>query len=149
MLQRTGLRHLLCLLSFLFSLRVLGQAVQRWVPLSFLPPFDAFQGSNLPYWLLLSVQLLILGVMIRATWSAYRGTLKSNSRWGRVLAWLGAIYMTGSVIRIAVGLFFPSASSWFTAWIPATFHLVLAGFVLTLAGIHLSDHPRTAMADKR
>jgi len=95
-------------LSFLFALRLLGQAVQRWAPQDFLPVFGAFQGSELPYWLLLSAQL----------------------------AWAGVIYMAGSLARIAVGLAVPAAPDWFRTWIPAVFHVVLAAYVLTLALCH-------------
>ena len=116
---------LLWLLTFLFSLRVAGQAVQRWAPQSWLPPFDAFQGSNLPYGFLLLAQLAILAAMIFCNIRRPRG--------GPVLLWFGAIYMTGSVLRIVVGLALPSAPAWFSTWIPAVFHLVLAGYVLGLA----------------
>jgi hypothetical protein len=48
----------------------------------------------------------------------------------------GGIYMAVAVIRIVIGLGFSGAPSWFTAWIPAIFHVVLAAFVLTLAAYH-------------
>jgi hypothetical protein len=41
--------------------------------------------------------------------------------------------MAGSLLRIAIGLAWPAAPHWFTAWIPAFFHLVLAAFVIILA----------------
>jgi uncharacterized membrane protein len=37
------------------------------------------------------------------------------------------------MVRIVVGLALPDAPPWFRTWIPALFHLVLAGFVLVLA----------------
>lgn len=52
---------------------------------------------------------------------------------GRVLLWIGGLYMAGSLLRIAVGLVVPGAPAWFSTWIPALFHVVLAGYVLTLA----------------
>ena len=116
---------LLWFLTLLFSLRVAGQAIQHWVPQPFLPAFDAFQGSNLPYPVLLGLQIVILAAMAYCNVRRLAG--------GRVLLWLGAIYMVGSLARIAVGLIFPSALPWFSAWIPALFHVVLAGYVLTLA----------------
>ena len=36
-------------LSAAFLVRVAGQAVQRWFPQGFLPPFEAWQGSGIPY----------------------------------------------------------------------------------------------------
>jgi len=123
-------------LCVLFALRVAGQAIQRWVPLSFLPPSDAFQGSELPYALLLSIQLFLLALMLGVTSRVYGDALRKSARAAHRLGWIGGIYMAGSLVRLAVGLAFDEAPDWFTAWIPAGFHLVLAAFVLTLAAYH-------------
>jgi hypothetical protein len=137
-------RHviLLGLLTLLFALRVLGQAIQRWAAQGFLPEFDKFQGSNLPYWLLLTIQLLILALMARATVQVMLETPARNPRTSKILAWLGGIYMLGSLGRLAVGLTLPGAPAWFMAWIPAAFHVVLAGFVLTLADYYAAGPTR-------
>jgi len=124
------------LLTTLFAARVLGQAIQRWAPQPFLPPFSEFQGSSLPYWSLLSAQLLILAVMGFVSRRVQTGTFAPGPRTGTALAWLGGAYMTGSIARIAVGLAVPGAPDWFRTWIPAVFHIVLATFVLTLAFYH-------------
>ena len=116
---------LLWLLTFLFSLRVAGQAIQRWAPQPWLPPFDAFQGSNLPYAVLLGSQVAILAAMAFCNLRRPAG--------GRVLFWFGVIYMTGSLARIAVGLAVPDAHPWFRAWISAVFHIVLAAYLLLLS----------------
>jgi hypothetical protein len=130
-------------LSALFAGRVLGQAVQRWLPLPFLPPFEAFQGSRVPYGLLLSVQLVILGLMLRVAWRIQTDRLAPSRRAGRWLARLGGIYMAVAVGRIAVGLAAPEAPAWFSTWIPGVFHVVLAGFVLAVARYHLRAMART------
>ena len=132
----TGCVVFLWTLSLLFALRVLGQAVQRWAPQPFLPPFDEFQGSSLSYWFLLSAQMLILSAMALFSWRAQSGMLAPNRRAARVLAWFGGLYMAASLGRIVVGLAIPAAPDWFRTWIPAIFHVVLAGFVLTLAVYH-------------
>jgi hypothetical protein len=136
--HRTARKYpaLLWLLSFLFALRVLGQALQRWLPQPFLPPFNAFQGSGLPYWLLLSAQILILGLMIHTSRGVQTGSLIARHRTSIVWACIGWLYLTGSLARIAIGLALPDAHAWFSSWIPAFFHIVLAGFVLTLAYYH-------------
>jgi len=90
-------------LSVLFAARVLGQAVQRWMPQPFLPPFEAFQGSSLPYWLLLSFQLLILVVMVRVAWRVQTDRLVPSRRVGLRLAGAGSVYMAFALGRIAVG----------------------------------------------
>jgi hypothetical protein len=125
-------------LTALFATRVAGQAIQRWMPQGFLPQVGAFQGSNLPYWLLLSSQLVILALMVRVCLRMQRRTLVRTPRAGLVLAWLGGIYMALALGRIAAGLAIPDAHAWFRAWIPAFFHIVLAAFVLAVSLYHRS-----------
>jgi hypothetical protein len=134
--SRSGLSihtTLLWMLSALFAVRVLGQAVQHWWPQTYLPPFNAFQGSRLSYPTLLPAQAIILGLMVRTSWRATTGTFRPSDRKSLLWTWIGGIYMSGSLLRIVIGLASPNAPHWFRVWIPAYFHLVLAGFVLTLA----------------
>lgn len=107
------------------------------MPVGFLPPSGAFQGSNLPYPVLLAAQLAILFSMAWFAWRVQAAALVARQRLGRVLAWLGGIYLAGSLGRLAIGLFVAGAPEWFTAWISGVFHLVLAGYVLALSAYHL------------
>lgn len=129
----TRFAALLWTLTSLFALRVLGQAVQHWRPQPYLPPFSAFQGSGLKYPVLLSAQIIILGLMIHASAQVGSGTQPAGRRKVRTLGWFGGVYLAGSIVRIVVGLALPDAPPWFRTWIPAFFHLVLAGFVLVFA----------------
>lgn len=138
--RRSILAVILWFLTFLFALRVLAQAVQHWTPQTWLPPFDQFQGSSLPYWLLLSAQVVILALMVRTSRRAQSGALSISRRTGRVLAWVGGIYLLGSLGRIAVGLFWSAAPAWFSTWIPALFHVVLSGFIVVLSLVHLQRY---------
>jgi len=122
----------LWVLTVLFAVRVLGQATQRWWPQPNLPPFGEFQGSGLQYSVLLSAQLIILALMVRAAWRVNTGTLRPSPGQIRFLTGFGCLYMAGSVLRLVIGFAVPTAPNWFKAWIPASFHLVLAGFVITL-----------------
>ena len=124
---------LLWSLTLLFASRVLGQALQRWWPQPYLPPFSAFQGSGLNFPVLLSAQVIILAMMVRAASRVGAGTLNPSPGQSRFLTVFGALYMAGSVLRIVIGLVVPNAPQWFKVWIPAFFHVVLAGFVITLA----------------
>ena len=137
-------RYVLALgvLTALFALRVTGQAVQFVAPQAYLPRFDSFQGSRLAYPVLLLSQVVILAIMLRICLRTASRTSVPNPRLGRVLAWLGGLYMLGSAARIAIGLAMPSAPAWFSTWIPAVFHVVLAGFVLTVASYHLRPPQR-------
>ena len=123
----------------LFSLRVIGQAVQRWFPVSPLPPFSEWQGSATPYPLLLAIQVAIVAAMGRASYRAWTGSTWSRgaTQWA---AWLGALYMLGAITRLAIGLSIEDAPAWFRAWISGVFHVVLAGFVLALARYQFVRH---------
>jgi len=120
------------LATALFSLRVVGQAVQRWFPLPSLPPFSAWQGSATPYPLLFAIQIAIVAVMAHVSHRAWTGSTWSRRamQWAK---WAGAVCMIATVARIAIGLFVDDAPAWFRAWISGVFHVVLAGFVLALA----------------
>jgi len=128
-------------LTLLFTLRIAGQALQSWSPQAFLPSADNFQGSALPYGLLLTVQLLILVVMVRTNVRIRSGVLVPRRRLGAWLASAGTLYMAIALGRIAVGLLVPDAHVWFRTWIPAFFHVVLAGYVLMAACYHLYGPP--------
>lgn len=127
---------MLWLLSLLFALRVLGQAIQFWTTVPWLPGFESFQGSGLSYWALLSAQAVILVVVAHSSWRVQRGTVEPRRDQGGMLLWLGSVYLAGSLGRIAVGLV-PGTSGWFRAWIPGAFHIVLACHVVTLGAYHM------------
>jgi hypothetical protein len=127
---------LLWALTLLFLMRVLGQLIQRCLPQPYLPPSDSFQGSGLPYWLLLSAQVAILTSMVWYSWRAHTRRLVPRRSVGSALAWCGGIYMFGALARIVIGITISAAPAWFSTWIPAVFHVVLAGYVLVLASYH-------------
>ncbi len=126
----------LWVLFLLFALRVLGQAIQFWTTVPWLPSFESFQGSGLPYSALLSAQILILGFMVHRNLRVQRGKVRPRRGTGRVLLLLGGVYLAGSLGRIAIGLF-PGVPRWFRAWTPGAFHVVLASYVVSLAAYHL------------
>jgi uncharacterized protein YacL len=131
-------------LSLLFALRVGAQTLQRWLPIAFLPPFEAFQGSSLPYWILLPVQLAILAVMLRVTWRVHARRLKRSARAARGLTFAGGLYVGVILARFVVGLMLPASPGWFHSQISIAFHFVLAMFVLTLAAYH-RERPSRAL----
>ena len=145
-LLTVGPALLLWTLTAAFSVRVLAQAVQRWWPQSFLPPFQDFQGSDLSYPILFSVQLIIVAMMLRTASLAAQATLESRARLGEAWWWFGCLYWSGSMLRIGVGLADAGAPSWFHAWISEFFHLVLAGFVITLAVSRRANPVRLSLA---
>ena len=62
--------------------------------------------------------------------------MRSTLRRRDFCAGLGALYLMGASARLAIGAWVPRAPAWFSAWIPASFHVVLAAFVLALGGWH-------------
>jgi len=134
----------LWLLTGLFALRVSGQFVQSCFHTDWLPAFEQWQGSRLPYPLLLTIQGLILVIQCRVNFKAAAGSLIPTPPLGLLLLVLGAIYFITMAIRLAVGLSLYPEHPWFGKWIPALFHLVLASYLLLLGRIHL-DSLRTTV----
>ncbi len=116
-------------LTALFALRVAGQAVQFVAPQSFLPRFDDFQGSRLPYPMLLtqpaSHSRLMLRICVRTGAATTCRTAGLDACWR---GWAACICSDPS--RAIASACRAVRARWFSTWIPAVFHLVLAGFVL-------------------
>jgi hypothetical protein len=132
---------ILWLTTALFSLRIVGQAVQRWIPQPWLPPFASWQGSTISYPVLIALQFVIIGAMALAAHGAWKGTTRPSRRTMRWAGWLGAIYMIAAIARIVIGYTVEDAPGWFTARISGVFHVVLAGFVLALSRYHYLRDP--------
>ena len=126
---------LLGLFTALFVLRVTAQLVQYATPTRFLPPHDAWQGSGLAYPLLLTSQLLILAAMAWGTDAVHR-RVRARKSVGRWLVVLGAVYLVSMSVRLVLGLTVLADIAWFAKPLPAVFHMVLAGYVLTLGHYH-------------
>ena len=117
-------------LAALFVLRVLAQAVQWVGPVPFLPPFDTWQGSGLPYPALLTSQVLIIALLARALLVMRSRSIRPASWKHRACFVLGGAYFAAMAFRLLAGLTFLSDVGWFADSLPALFHLVLAAFVL-------------------
>lgn len=128
----------LWLLTALFAFRVLAQLTQLFAPVPFLPPFAAWHSATLSYGQLLAAQIVMLALMIHVAWrcATVRGT--RCARTGGLLLWLGGVYFGVMLLRLLLGMTMLSGHHWFGQPIPAVFHLVLAGFVLTLGAWHRS-----------
>jgi len=125
-------------LSLLFLLRTVGQLVQYLSPVEWLPRLEAWQGSALPYGFLLFSQMIILAVMILITRRHASGYVRKSASKGKWLLVFGVAYFAVMTSRLIIGLAQLSAHPWFHKFIPAFFHLVLASFVLLIAGFHMN-----------
>ena len=120
-------------LTLAFAARVAGQALQRWAPVTVLPPFDDFQGSGLPYPALLTAQIAILAAALTVAARMHAGKRLIGTRLIVPVAVLGALYFTVMAVRLVLGLSVLSRSEWFSTWIPTVFHLVLASKLLLIS----------------
>lgn len=129
--------RILWLLIFLFLSRVIGQLIQYFNPIKWLPQFEAWQGSGLPYEFLFFSQLIILVVMVRSARLHALGRVRKNINQGKWLLGFGAIYFVVMVGRLVIGITHLSNHFWFGKPIPIFFHLVLATFVILVAAYHM------------
>ena len=120
-------------LSLLFLARVASQAVQNWSPVPFLPPFDDFQGSGLPYPVLLAAQIAILVLLVVVVARMHRGKSLISRRLILPVIVAGGVYFAVMAVRLVLGLSVLSHSGWFSTWIPTVFHLVLASLMMMIA----------------
>jgi len=114
----------------LFCFRVAAQLVQAVHTLPFLPPFWDWQGSALPYPLLLGAQVVIIAGFAWFIGRVARGGLKPKCWQVHGCLLFGAIYFGIMAMRLVAGLTVLAQTPWFAKPLPALFHLVLASFVL-------------------
>lgn len=117
-------------LSAAFLLRVAGQALQRWFPQEFLPSFNAWQGSDIPYPALLTCQVVILALLGAAICSMVHRARALGTLSSRCVVVVGWAYFVVMLARLGLGLTILADSGWFTAWISALLHLDLAAIVI-------------------
>ena len=121
---------LMAVLAILFALRVLAQLVQAVYEVPLLPPFEAWQGSGLPYPVLLGSQAVILALVVLALRQVKRGTI-TPSPWQYLGCFaLGGLYLAVMAFRLVAGLTFLAENEWFASGIPALFHIILASLIL-------------------
>lgn len=124
----------------LFAGRVVAQLIQALAPVPWLPPFGAWQGSALPYDLLVMAQIALIAMMV---WIALRvrdNAMSATPQQVRMLLVFGGLYFGFMAFRLLSGLTVLSDNAWFAKSLPAFFHLVLASFVLLFA-----DHLRNRL----
>lgn len=133
-------------LSALFLARVLGQMGVAWLDIPWLPPMAEWYSGLLPYPLLLPSQWVILATMaILNVQASRRGgwSTVARPRIARGLMVFAGLYAGSMLVRYGIsGELHPERRWWPPGSIPIMFHLVLAGYVATLARI--CRHPLEA-----
>lgn len=120
-------------LTVAFALRVAGQALQRWAPVSFLPAFDDWQGSGIPYPVLLAFQVAIVVLAVFVSVRMSRGSRLMVGRLIVPVLLAGIVYFAVMFARLILGLTVFAGDTWFDRPIPSVFHLVLATQLVLIA----------------
>ena len=132
---------LLALLTFLFALRVLGQALVAVFGVTWLPAMEQWFSGLIPYPTLLMIQLLMLILMVKITGEIWRGKgafAIPRPHWSQFLQRFSAVYAAIMVLRYILTMALQPEMRWLGSAIPITFHFVLAAFIFTLGRYHRS-----------
>lgn len=122
----------LAILTVLFSLRVLGQALVVFFFVDWLPANEHWASGLVPYPLLLTIQLVMLTVMIKIVLNVRRAegffaTLPPST--GHFLIGCSAVYAGSMTLRYVATMFLRPEMRWLGGTIPIFFHFVLATFL--------------------
>jgi hypothetical protein len=151
---------ILGLLTFLFFLRVLAQALVAFLDIPFLPSMEEwvtpsaspFSTSGLiPYPILLSIQVVIVILQIKVSHDFLRGEgyfVSLRRRTGGILTWISHFYFALMALRYAISMALFPERRWFGQTAIIFFHFVLAGFLFTLGHFHAREAPASAMLNR-
>ena len=132
----------------LFAGRVLGQLAVALEAAPFLPPMEQWQSGLLPYPVLLAAQAALLAGLgtICVQFSRGRGYFLRSRYWLGTPLWIaGWIYAASMAARYAVWMAIRPEERWTGDLIPVAFHIVLASFLLVVAGHHRGDPEKVAL----
>jgi hypothetical protein len=131
---------ILAFLTLLFFLRVFGQALVAFLGVTWLPPMEQWFSGLIPYPVLLVLQMILLGAMIKIAEEIWRGKglfAKPRPSWSRRLIGFSIVYAGAMVARYILTMTFRPEMRWFGGVIPIFFHFVLAAFIFVLGRFHL------------
>ena len=135
----------LAILTFLFALRVLGQALVVFFRVDWLPGTEHWFSGVIRYPVLLAIQLVMLPGMVKVASDIWRGRgffAKPRPGCSRFLVACSIIYAISMVLRYALTMAYWPEMRWFDGTIPIFFHFVLAAFVYTWGKFYCkSDTP--------
>jgi len=126
----------LLLLLALFAFRVISQLLVMQASISYLPEFETWHSSTVPYPALVACQLLILIGGALCIWRMFNTQVVGKPKLGVVLYVTGWIYWSAMFIRMILGLTLLREVFWFAQTLPALFHLILANFLMLLGQFH-------------
>jgi len=124
----------LAILTLLFALRVLGQALVVFFSVDWLPDTEHWFSGVIRYPILLAIQAVMLPGMVKITadiWRARGFFAEPRPGCSRFLIACSIIYAISMVLRYALTMRYRPEMRWFGGTIPIFFHFVLAAFVYT------------------
>lgn len=139
--------RLLAIFTLLFILRVSGQILVAIANIGFLPPFEQWYSGLLPYPVLLPIQILMIGVMLKVVFDFARGSgffVVPKPRLAVFVKWFSYVYFLSMVVRYVLTMTLHPELRWFTGTIPIWFHMVLAAFLYTFSHYHLNQESTTS-----
>ncbi len=125
----------LAVLTGLFALRVVGQAVVATLGPAWLPPMAEWYSGVVPYPRLLAIQIAMLVAMSAVTLGLALGVpLVTEPRppLGTLLLLIAWPYAASMVVRYIVRMWRHPEARWTGRTIPIVFHLVLACWLFVL-----------------
>lgn len=131
---------LLAAFTLLFILRVCGQILVVVVDIDFLPPFEQWYSGLLPYLVLLPIQILIIGAMLKIVLDFAKRSgffITPKPRAAVFIKWFSYVYFFSMGARYVIAMILYPELRWFTDTIPIWFHMVLAAFLYTFSHYHL------------
>ena len=123
---------ILGLLALAFLARVVGQMVVMVATPEWLPDPDKWYSGLIPYPILLPMQIGVLALQARLSWSLWhrRGPLYFRApRLGKLLRWFAFAYFLVMVVRYIISVTVVPDPRWFNHAIPVVFHWVLAAYL--------------------
>jgi hypothetical protein len=121
-------------------LRVCGQILVVVVDIDFLPPFEQWYSGLLPYLVLLPIQILIIGAMLKIVLDFAKRSgffITPKPRAAVFIKWFSYVYFFSMGARYVIAMILYPELRWFTDTIPIWFHMVLAAFLYTFSHYHL------------
>ena len=126
----------LWLCAGLFAIRVIAQAISLVFSSEFLPNIESWHSGVLPYPPLLTTQLLILFWLVRTARKISLNSLRPRQRIGIIAIIFASLYFIIILLRLILGLTILSEHRWFASYLPAFFHLALAGYLFLYGHFH-------------
>ena len=121
--------------------RVAGQILVVLRAPRWLPPMAQWQSGLVPYWFLLSVQVVVLALMFSISIDFSRGAgywVEPHPVLGRIVVYWSYGYFGAMVVRYVVRMIRRPDQRWFGGTIPIIFHSVVAVFQWTFGWYHLT-----------